>query len=154
MASSTDRIEKEIVLRAPRARVWRALTQAKEFGTWFRVKLEGEFAPAAHVQGRITYPGYEHLKMELVIEEMEPERLFSYRWHPYAVDPAVDYSQEPMTRVEFHLEPGETEGSTRLRVIESGFDRLPAARRAEAFRMNEGGWAEQLKNVEQHVAAG
>lgn len=154
MPSSTDRIEKEILLRAPRARVWRALTQAKEFGTWFRVELEGEFAPAAHVQGRITYPGYEHLKMEMVIEKMAPEHLFSYRWHPYAVDPAVDYGSEPMTLVEFFLEPGETEGSTRLRVIESGFDRLPAARRAEAFRMNEGGWAEQLKNVEQHVAAG
>lgn len=151
MSQSTDRIEKKILLRAPRARVWRALTNAEEFGTWFRVKLEGAFAPSAHVRGRITYPGYEHVKMEVTVEKMEPERLFSYRWHPYAVDPKVDYSTEPTTRVEFHLEAA-PEG-TLLTVIESGFDKLPPGRRTEAFRMNEPGWEEQLQNIERHVAA-
>lgn len=149
--TSTDRIEKSILLRAPRARVWRALTNAEEFGTWFRVKLEGDFAVGATVRGRITYPGYEHLRMEIVIERMEPERLFSYRWHPYAVKPDVDYSAEPMTLVEFRLEDA-TEG-TQLTVVESGFDRLPKNRRDEAFRMNNGGWAEQMTNIERHVAA-
>ena len=151
MSSSTDRIEKKILLRAPLARVWRALTDADEFGTWFRVKLQGSFAPSARLVGHITHPGYEHLKMELTVEKMEPERLFSYRWHPYAVDPAVDYSAEPTTLVEFRLTPAE--GGTLLTVIESGFDRIPLERRAEAYRMNEGGWAEQLTNIERHVAA-
>src|SRR5262245_58037649 len=99
--ASTDRIEKKIQLRAPRSRVWRALTRAEEFGAWFRVKLEGEFAERATIRGRITYPGYEHLTFEAFVERMEPERLFSYRWHPYAIDPKVDYSAEPTTLVEF-----------------------------------------------------
>jgi uncharacterized protein YndB with AHSA1/START domain len=148
---TTDRIEKKIVLRAPRARVWRALTDPTEFGTWFRVKLERAFAPGATVKGRITHPGYEHVTMEMQIDRIEPERYFSYRWHPYAVDPAVDYSKEPSTLVEFHLD--EVDGGTALTVTESGFDRIPAARRDEAFRMNDGGWAEQMKNIERHVAS-
>jgi len=150
MASSTDRIEKTIQLRAPVSRVWRALTDAQEFGTWFRVKLTGPFAVGATVRGHITYPGYEHLKMEVVVERMDPERLFSFRWHPAAVDPNADYSAEPTTLVEFRLQ--EAAGGTRLTVVESGFDRIPASRRDEAFRMNAGGWAEQLKNIERHVA--
>jgi uncharacterized protein YndB with AHSA1/START domain len=149
--SSTDRIEKTIVLKASRARVWRALTDANEFGAWFRVELEGAFVEGATVRGRITHPGYEHLSMELVVERIEPQRLFSYRWHPYAVEPDTDYSTEPTTLVELRLD--EVEGGTRLTVVESGFDRLPAARREAAFRMNEGGWAEQMLNVERHVAA-
>jgi uncharacterized protein YndB with AHSA1/START domain len=149
--TSTDRIEKHLLLRAPRARVWRALTDAREFGAWFRVKLEGPFAEGATVRGRITHPGYEHVTMEMVIERMDPERLFSYRWHPYAVSPDVDYSAEPMTLVEFRLE--ETAGGTLLTVVESGFDRLPSGRRAEAFRMNDPGWAEQMRNIERHVSA-
>jgi uncharacterized protein YndB with AHSA1/START domain len=150
--SSTDRIEKIIVLHAPRARVWRAISDAREFGTWFRVALEGEFAPGARLHGQITYPGYEHVRMEMQVERIEPERLFSYRWHPNAVDPVADYSAEPTTLVEFRLEdaPG---GGTKLTVVESGFDRIPAHRRDEAFRMNEGGWAEQIENVARHVAA-
>ncbi len=148
---STDRIEKEIVLGAPRSRVWRAIASAEEFGVWFRVKFEGDFAPGARVRGRITYPGYEHVTMEMTIESMDPERLFSYRWHPYAVEPGVDYSGEPTTLVEFRLE--DVDGGTRLTVTESGFDSLPLARRDEAFRMNEGGWSEQLKNIERHVTA-
>jgi uncharacterized protein YndB with AHSA1/START domain len=147
---SSDRIEKSIVLRAPRARVWRALANAGEFGVWFRVKLEGEFAPGARVRGRITYPGYEHVTMEITIERMEPERRISFRWHPYAVDPVHDDSEEPTTLVEFQLE--EVPGGTRLTVTESGFDRLPLGRRDEAFGMNEGGWEEQMGNIERHVA--
>jgi len=148
--SSTDRIEKKILLRAPRSRVWRALTDAREFGAWFRVALEGSFAEGATVRGRITHPGYEHLTMEMRIERMDPERLFSYRWHPYAVRPDVDYAAEPTTLVEFHLE--DATGGTLLTVVESGFDRLPSGRRAEAFRMNDGGWSEQMGNIERHVS--
>lgn len=149
--TSTDRIEKSIVLRAPRTRVWRAISDAREFGQWFRVAIDGEFAPGTTVRGRITYPGYEHLTMEMQIERMEPERLFSYRWHPHAVKPDVDYASEPTTLVELRLE--DAGDGTRLTVVESGFDRIPAARRDEAFRMNAGGWAEQMTNVERHVAA-
>jgi uncharacterized protein YndB with AHSA1/START domain len=148
--SSSDRIEKEILLRAPRARVWRALTHHEEFGSWFRVKLERAFAPGATVRGNITHPGYEHVTMEMFVERIEPERLFSYRWHPYAIDPKVDYSDEPTTLVEFHLE--EASGGTRLRIVESGFDRLPSHRRDEAFRMNDSGWAAQAENIARHVA--
>ena len=146
---NTDRIEKEMVLRAPRARVWRALTDSREFSAWFGVKLEGEFAVGQSVKGPITIPGYTHVTMEVIVESMEPERLFAYRWHPYAVDPKQDYSAEPMTLVEFRLE--EAPGGTRLSVVESGFDRLPAHRRDEAFRMNEPGWQAQLENVRKHV---
>jgi uncharacterized protein YndB with AHSA1/START domain len=148
--TSTDRIEKSIVLRAPRERVWRAISDAQEFGTWFRVKLEGPFKAGSRVKGQILEPGYEHVVMDVTIERIEPERLLSFRWHPYAIDPKVDYSQEPTTLVEFRLD--EAEGGTRLTVVESGFDRIPAARRAEALRMNEGGWEEQLKRIQRHVA--
>jgi uncharacterized protein YndB with AHSA1/START domain len=148
---STDRIEKSVVLRAPRSRVWRAITNAGEFGSWFGARLEGGFAPGAQVKGRITIPGYEHVIMDITVERVEPERLFSYRWHPYAMEPGVDYSDEPTTLVEFRLE--EVTGGTRLTVTESGFDRIPAARRAEAFRMNDQGWAGQLKNIERYVGS-
>ena len=147
---TTDRIEKTIVLKAPRARVWRALIDHREFGTWFRVALESPFREGATVRGQITHPGYEHVTMEVVVEKIEPERLFSYRWHPYAIDPATDFSEEPTTLVEFRLD--DAPGGTRLTVSESGFDRLPPGRRDEAFRMNEPGWAEQMGNIERHVA--
>jgi uncharacterized protein YndB with AHSA1/START domain len=147
---STDRIEKKLVLRAPRSRVWRALTDAREFGQWFGVELQGAFAVGERLVGKITTPGYDHLTMELTVEQMEEERLFSYRWHPYAIDPSVDYSSEPTTRVELRLE--EVPGGTELTVVESGFDAIPEARRAEAYRMNEGGWAAQVENVRRHVA--
>ena len=148
--ASTDRIEKTIQLRAPVSRVWRALTDAEEFGAWFRVKLESAFAVGATVRGRITYPGYEHLKMEVQVERMDRERLFSFRWHPAAIDPGVDYTAEPATLVEFRLE--DVAGGTRLTVVESGFDCIPASRRAEAFRMNDEGWSEQMRNIERHVS--
>jgi uncharacterized protein YndB with AHSA1/START domain len=148
--TSTDRIEKRVVIRAPRSRVWRAITTAKEFGAWFRVNLEGEFAEGATIRGKITHPGYEHVTMDLQVERIEPERYFSYRWHPHAIDPAVDYSAEPTTLVEFTLE--ETESGTAHTIVESGFDRIPLARRSEAFRMNDQGWAGQIKNIERYVS--
>ena len=147
--TTTDRIEKEVLLRAPRARVWRALTDSKEFGAWFRAEFTGPFRPGATVSGRILYPGYQHLTFEIAIQAIEPERLFSLRWHPYAIDPNVDYSNEPTTLVEFTLE--DVDGGTLLRVTESGFDQIPLVRRAEAFRMNDGGWATQMKNIEAYL---
>ncbi len=148
--TSTDRIEKQVVLRAPRSRVWRAITNAEEFGTWFRMTLDGAFAEGATLRGRVTSPGYEHLTVDMLVERIEPERYFSYRWHPYPIDPKTDYSTEPTTLVEFTLE--ETDGGTTLTIVESGFDRIPLARRAEAFRMNDQGWAGQIKNLERYVS--
>lgn len=145
-----DRIEKRIELKAPVSRVWRALTDYREFGEWFRVKLDRPFVPGQVSRGQVTYPGYEHVKWEAVVQETEPERLFSFTWHPHAVDPKMDYSKEVPTLVEFRLE--ETKGGTLLTLTESGFDQIPAGRRLEAFRMNDGGWTEQLKNIESHVA--
>jgi uncharacterized protein YndB with AHSA1/START domain len=148
----TDRIEKRIELRAPVSRVWRALTDYREFGDWFRVKLDGPFEEGKVVRGKITYPGYEHLTWEVMVKAMEPERLFSFTWHPYAVENDVNYSGEAPTLVEFRLEP--VAGGTLLTLTESGFDKIPEHRRAEAFRMNDGGWTEQMKNIETHVAQG
>jgi uncharacterized protein YndB with AHSA1/START domain len=151
MNSSTDRIEKRILLKAPRSRVWRALSNAEEFGTWFGVNFSGkQFVAGESVQGHITYPGYEHLVMDVVVERVEPEHHLSWRWHPAAVDITVDYSPEPTTLVVFELT--EIDSGTLLRVVESGFDQIPAARREEAFRMNSGGWEQQLVNIEKHVA--
>jgi len=148
----TDRIEKRIELKAPLSRVWRALTDHREFGTWFRVRLEAPFQVGQVARGQITYPGYEHVKWEATIEAMEPERLFAFAWHPYAVDPTLDYSKEPTTRVEFRLEP--RGAGTLLIVTESGFDAIPKERRFEAYRMNDGGWSEQIKNIAAHVDPG
>lgn len=145
-----NRIEKQIELKAPVSRVWRAITDYREFGDWFRVQLDGPFVPGQVSTGHIAYPGYEHLKWEAVVQKMESERIFSFTWHPYAVDPKVDYSKEAPTLVEFKLE--KTANGTLLRLIESGFDKVPADRRLEAFRMNDRGWAEQLQNIERHVA--
>jgi uncharacterized protein YndB with AHSA1/START domain len=145
-----DRIEKQIELKAPVSRVWRALTDYREFGEWFRVNLEGPFVPGKVAQGMITWPGYEHYRWEAVVQKMEPEQLFSFTWHPYAVDLEKNYSQETPTLVEFRLEA--IAGGTLLTVTESGFDKIPAERRAEAFRMNEGGWTQQVVNIERHVA--
>ncbi len=149
--SVTDRIEKRIILRATRARVWRAISSAEEFGSWFGVDFKGSsFAPGATVRGQITHPGYEHLTMEIVIDRVEEKRRFSFRWHPYAVDPKADYSKEPMTLVSFELQ--DVPEGTLLTVSESGFDRIPPRRRAEAFRMNDEGWGQQVKSIEAHVA--
>jgi len=152
MNTSTDRIERKILLKAPLARVWRALSDANEFGDWFGVDFQGKtFVAGKAVQGKITYPGYEHIVMEVFIERVVPERLLSWRWHPAAIDPAVDYSQEPTTLVVFELEEGD--GGVLLSVAESGFDKIPPARRATVFRMNSSGWDGQMKNIHKHVAA-
>jgi len=144
-----NRIEKHIELKAPLSRVWRALTDHREFGEWFGVKLDGPFEPGQVSRGHITYPGYEHVRWEATVQKMEPDRLFSFTWHPYAIDPAVDYSSEPTTLVEFRLEP--KDDGTILYLTESGFNAIPKDRQFEAFRMNDSGWTEQMKNIEHHV---
>ena len=144
-----DRIEKTIELKAPISRVWRALTDHHEFGTWFRVRLDGPFVAGKVTRGQISYPGYEHLRWEAVVQKMEPERLFSFTWHPYAIDPNHDYSGELPTLVEFTLQSIAT--GTLLRVVESGFDRLPSTLRLDAFGMNDGGWSQQIQNIAEHV---
>jgi uncharacterized protein YndB with AHSA1/START domain len=152
MNTSTDRIERRILLKAPRSRVWRALSDAAEFGAWFGVDFKGKtFVAGKPVQGTVTYPGYEHIVMEVQIERLEPERLLSWRWHPAAIEPSVDYSHEPTTLVVFEL--AEAEGGTLLTVVESGLDKIPLARRATVFRLNTSGWDEQIRNIEKHVAA-
>jgi uncharacterized protein YndB with AHSA1/START domain len=152
MNTSTDRIERKILLKAPRSRVWRALSDAEEFGRWFGVDFTGKaFVAGKPVQGQVTYPGYEHIAMEVQIERIVPERLLSWHWHPAAIDPAVDYSHEPTTLVVFELE--EADGGTLLTVVESGLDKIPLERRATVFRLNTSGWDEQMKNIEKHVAS-
>jgi uncharacterized protein YndB with AHSA1/START domain len=145
----SDRIEKRIELKAPVSRVWQALTDYRQFGEWFRVKLDSPFVAGQVSRGHMTYPGCEHLKWEAVVQAIAPEHLFSYTWHPYAVDPNVDYSKEPPTLVEFRLE--ETAKGTLLLLTESGFDKIPIARREEALRKNDGGWTAQMKNIEEHL---
>ena len=147
---TTDRIEKETVIKAPRSRVWRAISDPREFGEWFKVDMSGvKFEPGKPVHAKMTYPGYEGHPFEMVIDRMEPERLFSFKWHPYGIDQNVDYSSEPMTLIEFKLD--EVDGGTKLTITESGFDNIPLARRAEAFRMNSQGWATQIENVKNYV---
>jgi uncharacterized protein YndB with AHSA1/START domain len=152
MNTSTDRIERKVLLKAPRARVWRALSNAEEFGNWFGVNFKGKtFVAGKSVHGNITHPGYEHLVMEVLIERVEPERLLSWRWHPAAIEPSVDYSQEPTTLVVFEL--AEADGGILLTVVESGLDKIPLARRATVLRLNTSGWDGQMRNIEKHVAA-
>jgi uncharacterized protein YndB with AHSA1/START domain len=146
---STDRIEKRFEVTAPLARVWRALADSTEFGTWFGIALDGPFIAGTVVHGQLTMPGYEHVNLEIRIERVEPEGYFSYRWHPAAIDTSVDYTAEPMTLVEFQLT--ETPTGTTVTIIESGFDSLPATRRAEAFRMNTGGWNGRSKKLAAYV---
>lgn len=150
--SSTDRIEKQILLKATRQRVWQALANAEEFGNWFGVKLQGKtFVVGAHTSGYITYPGYEHVLFDVLVVALTPPQAMSLRWHPYAVDPAKDYSGEPTTLIEFTLT--EVQGGTLLKVVESGFDAIPQERRLEALRMNTGGWEGQMANIEKHLNA-
>jgi uncharacterized protein YndB with AHSA1/START domain len=151
--SETDRIERSVVIQSSRERVWRALSNAEEFGTWFRANLQGQtFAPGQRARGPITHPGYEHIFFDVLIERMEPMELMSFHWHPYAVDPAEDYSKEEPTLVTFTLKDAPGNG-TLLTVVESGFDRVPERRRLEAFRMNSRGWEGQLENIVRHVGA-
>jgi uncharacterized protein YndB with AHSA1/START domain len=149
--TQTDRIERSIQIDAPRSRVWRALSNAEEFGNWFGADLKGQaFTPGQRVQGPITIEGYKHVMFDVVVERVEPEKLLTYRWHPYAVDPAVDYSREQRTLVTFTLK--DAGAGTLLTVVESGFDNVAPERRMEAFRMNSGGWEAQLRNIQRHAA--
>lgn len=148
-AAGTDRIVKRIELKAPIARVWRALTDHKQFGAWFQVDLEGPFVPEQSTQGKITYPGCDHLMMKVVVKKMESPRLFSFEWRPTAADPAADNPEEPPTLVEFKLEP--TGDGTRLTLTESGFDGLSDAQREQCFRRNDQGWTGQMKSIETYV---
>jgi len=150
-ATATDAISKTVILRAPRARVWRALTNSQEFGAWFDAKFSDPFTAGARVRGPVTMKGYDHLSIDITIETLEPERRFAWRWHPHAIDAAHDYSAEPTTLVTFELE--DVPEGTRLTVVESGFDQIPAARRAEAYRGNEGGWAYQVEAIARYVSA-
>lgn len=147
---TTDRIEEKILLRVPVERLWRALANTDEFGAWFGVKLAGAFAPGKPIKGTITEKGYEGMKFEMVVESLEPQRLFSWRWHPYAIDPDVDYSAEPTTLVVCELE--KAAGGTVLSLVESGFDGIPAARRGEAYEKHVEGWAAQMKSIERYLA--
>lgn len=144
-----NRIEKRIEIDASVTRIWKALTDYHEFGEWFRVRLDGPLTAGQVSRGHVTYPGYEHLKWEAGIKAIEPERYFAFTWHPYAVDPKVDYSTEPPTLVEFTVDP--TANGALLTVIESGFDNLPLGRALEAFRMNDTGWAIQMENIQTYV---
>jgi uncharacterized protein YndB with AHSA1/START domain len=148
-ATETNVIEKEIVLRAPRSRVWSALSNSEEFGKWFGMQFDGPFKAGQPTLAKFANPKYAHMTLEFAIETIEPERLFSYRWHPYALDASVDYTQEPTTLIEFHL--SETADGTKLIVIESGFDQIPEWRRSEAFNMNGKGWAAQVENIRKYV---
>ncbi|MCE4056464.1 SRPBCC family protein [Pseudomonas sp. Au-Pse12] len=151
--NSSDRIERKILLKASPTQVWQALSDAETFGRWFGVALAGQrFMPGQRARGAVTYPGYEHLTWDVLVEQMLPEELFSFRWHPYAIDPAQDYSVEPTTLVQFELE--EHAGGTLLRVTEAGFDGIPAERRLKAFRMNSRGWDEQMSNIENYLQPG
>ena len=147
--SSTDRIERQVLIKAPRKRVWRALTDTGEFGEWFRVKVSGKFVPGQSISGPVLHPGYEHITWSVTVEKMEPEQFFSWRWHPNAIDPKKDYSHEPTTLVAFELE--EVSGGTLLKVTESGFDKVPIERREQAFRGNSEGWSIQVGNIERYV---
>lgn len=142
-----DRIERKILLNASRKKVWDALTDAEQFGQWFGIALKGKvFVEGETVEAPITYPGYEHVIWKARIERILPQTLFSFRWHPFAVDDTIDYDKENPTLVEFTIEdhaPG-----ILLRVVESGFNEIPDARRQKAFKMNSRGWDEQMGNIE------
>jgi uncharacterized protein YndB with AHSA1/START domain len=160
-APNTDRIEKQVLLRAPRTRVWQALTDAREFGTWFGVRFDGPFTPGSLLRGVIVptrvdaevakaQEPYEGTPFEITVDRIEPENLFAFRWHPFAVERGVDYSREPATLVVFALE--EVPNGVMLTVTESGFDQVPLARRAKAFAANEGGWTMVMTLIEKHLA--
>ena len=160
--STTDKIEKKIVLRAPHERVWKAISDSKQFGTWFGVDFDGPFVAGQRITGRMTptkvdasvakmQEAYAGMKFDYTVDRIEPMRLFSFRWHPFAIDPKVDYSHEPTTLVVFELE--EVPGGTQLTITETGFDRIPLERRAKAFAANEGGWAKQIELIGKYVEA-
>jgi uncharacterized protein YndB with AHSA1/START domain len=149
--TNTDRIERSVVINAPRERVWQAISNAEKFGTWFGASLAGQtFAPGQRVRGPITICGHEHVFFDVLVERIEPQSQFAFHWHPYAVDPAIDYTKEEPTLVTFTLQDA-PEG-TLLTVTESGFDKVPPQRRLEAFRMNSAGWEGQIRNIVRYVS--
>jgi uncharacterized protein YndB with AHSA1/START domain len=161
MGTDSDRIEKKILLRAPLERVWRAVSDSQEFGSWFGVEFNGAFAPGIPMKGKIvstkadpeiakTQEAYAGAVFDITVDRIEPERLISFRWHPFAVDPSVDYSTEPTTLIVFELE--KNANGTWLTITESGFDHIPLARRAKAFTMNEQGWTAQARLIEKYLA--
>jgi len=161
MGTNTDRIEKKVLLRAPRERVWRAISDSRQFGSWFGVEFKDPFVAGTAITGKIVPTTvdaevaarqklYEGFRFEFLVDRIEPMRLFSFRWHPFAMETGVDYSKEPTTLVAFELE--EASGGTLLTVTESGFDGIPLERRAKAFEANEGGWTAQMKLIEKYLA--
>ena len=163
MGTRTDRIEKTTLLRAPLARVWSAISDAKQFGSWFGVEFDGPFVAGKSLTGRMvptkadpevakSQEAYRGMAFAFIVDRIEPMRLFSFRWHPFAIDQAFDYSKEPTTLVVFQLE--EVAAGTKLTITESGFDRIPLERRAKAFTANEQGWAAQTRLLEKYVAMG
>jgi uncharacterized protein YndB with AHSA1/START domain len=158
---NTDRIEKKILLRAPRERVWNAISDSRQFGSWFGMAFDGPFVAGASLTGKIAPTSvdaeiaklqkpHEGLAFEFFVDRIEPMRRCSFRWHPHAVEPGVDYSKEPTTLIVFELE--EVSGGTLLTISESGFDKIPLARRAKAFAANDGGWTMQTKLIEKYLA--
>ncbi len=161
MTTNTDRIEKKVLLRGSRERVWRAISDSRQFGSWFGVEFDGPFLAGTGMTGRIvpttvdaevakSQKPYEGKAFTISIDRVEPMRFFSFRWHPFAVEPGADYSKEPTTLVAFELE--EVSGGTMLTITESGFDRIPLERRAKAFASNEQGWTAQTKLIEKYLA--
>ncbi|HYA65309.1 MAG TPA: SRPBCC family protein [Burkholderiaceae bacterium] len=161
MSDSSDRIEKKVFLRAPCARVWDAISDARRFGAWFGVEFDGPFVAGARLTGRIhptsldpqvaaSQAPYAGKSFELVVDRIEPMHRFSFRWHPFAVEPGIDYTKEPMTLVTFEL--ANLRDGTMLRISESGFERIPTARRARSFSANESGWEGQTKLLEKYLA--
>ena len=160
MGNVSDRIEKKITLRAPVSRVWRAISNSSEFGTWFGVRFDGPFVAGQPITGKMTptqvdpevakmQQPYEGFAFDITVDRIEPERLFSFRWHPFAIEPGVDYSKEPSTLVVFEL--AKVEGGTLLTITESGFDGIPLERRAKAFTANDGGWTKQTTLIEKYL---
>lgn len=147
--TNENRIERSIELKAPLSKVWKAITDHKEFGQWFGCQFDGPFVVGKTIPGKLNFPDFDHMQWAVDVKKMEPERLFSFTWHPYPADPAIDYTKEPPTLVEFKLKS--IPGGTLLTVIESGFENIPANRRLEAFRMDTEGWIEQLENVAKYV---
>jgi uncharacterized protein YndB with AHSA1/START domain len=163
MVTTTDRIEKKVLLRAPRERVWQAISDATQFGTWFGVEFDGPFVAGKRMTGKIVptkvdpeiakmQQPYTGMAFEYTVDRIEPMRLFSFRWHPFAIDPKVDYSREPTTLVVFELE--EVPGGTQLTITETGFDGIPLERRAQAFGANSEGWAKQTELLQKYVESG
>jgi uncharacterized protein YndB with AHSA1/START domain len=160
MAPNTDRIEKRIVLRAARERVWSAISEAKQFGTWFGVEFEGDFVVGSQLKGKIVptkvdadiakaQEPYSGMPFHIFVERIEPMRVFAFRWHPYAIEPGQDYTKEPTTLVTFELQ--EAPGGTSLTITESGFDQIPLERRAKAFTENEQGWTAQTQLIQKYL---